>query len=185
MSFAERRPTLYDIYEKPDDLKAMEQSADFEDIPDNQMKLVDAEMMRRIETRVYCLLREVLEMDKMNIVRRQVLALLRRTLRMFFTSSMAEWISSKYQLYRKDAHITMLIQFIRETVWPNGVLIQRKHPRNLDIFMRFCRGSCLNVLPSRRDAKPGRRSCHSAKTPAITQKGRTGHPRLADRSRPE
>src|SRR5690606_15196361 len=98
----------------------------FDDISDSQVKLVDADMMRRIEDRVFSLLREVLEMDRMNIVRRQVLQLLRRTLRMFFTTSMAEWISSKYKVYRQDTYITMLIQFIRGAVWPNGVLIQRK-----------------------------------------------------------
>lgn len=129
-SIADGRSAVYEpAAEKGDVLRTVDRADDFDaDIPDTPVKLVDADMMRRIEARVYTLLREVLEMDRMNIVRRQVLALLRRALRMFFTSSMAEWLSSKYQLYRRDAYISMLIQFIRETVWPNGILIQRMFP---------------------------------------------------------
>jgi hypothetical protein len=127
-SIADGRSVVYETAtEKSDVLRPVDRADDFDaDIPDTPVKLVDADMMRRIEARVYALLREVLEMDRMNIVRRQVLALLRRALRMFFTSSMAEWLSSKYQLYRRGAYINVLVQFIRETVWPNGILIQRK-----------------------------------------------------------
>lgn len=64
-------------------------------------------------------------MDRMNIVRRKFLAILRRALRMYFSSTIAEWISSKYQLYWSDAHVSMLVRFIREAVWPKGVLVQR------------------------------------------------------------
>lgn len=56
---------------------------------------LDSRTMRVLEARVYDLIKEVLDVDSMNVVRRNFVSLLRQSVRLFFSTTLKQWASAQ------------------------------------------------------------------------------------------
>lgn len=56
---------------------------------------LDSRTMRVLEARVYDLIKEVLDVDSMNVVRRNFVSLLRQSVRLFFSTTLKTWASAQ------------------------------------------------------------------------------------------
>ena len=56
---------------------------------------LDSRTMRVLEARVYDLIKEVLDVDNMNVVRRNFVSLLRQSVRLFFSTTLKHWASAQ------------------------------------------------------------------------------------------
>lgn len=104
---------------------------------------LDSQTMRVLEARVYDLIKEVLDVDNMNVLRRNFVSLLRQSVRLFFSTTLKHWASAQAKvsvlmfaiplvylfMHMKqesvsDANLTWLLDYLIQTVWPGGTLLK-------------------------------------------------------------
>ena len=82
---------------------------------------LDSRTMRVLEARVYDLIKEVLDVDSMNVVRRNFVSLLRQSVRLFFSTTLKTWASAQakveypvayHQYIRKTLHLAVRNLFL-------------------------------------------------------------------------
>lgn len=86
---------------------------------------LDSRTMRILEVRVYDLLREVLDFDTMNVVRRKLVAIAHTSITVLFSGTLKEWASAQAKGAVSDASLVWLLEWVLNIVWPNGVLLTR------------------------------------------------------------
>lgn len=84
-----------------------------------ESQIVYDRVMHTMEYRAYKLIKELLEVDEMNMLRRNLVSVLRQSLRMLFSTTMTKWIAVQSKAAVSDAQTGMLLRWVRTLIWPN------------------------------------------------------------------
>jgi len=90
---------------------------------DKQQVVIDSRTIDLLETRVYALVDELLEVDGMSVIKKNIVSLLCKSIGIFFNGTFIKWMRHQSMSETAVSQISSLLSTIRELFWPNDVLI--------------------------------------------------------------
>ena len=86
--------------------------------------VIDPRIIDLLESRVYALVDELLEVEGMGIIKKNIVTLLCKSIGIFFNGTFIKWMQHQAQPETAASQISSLVAMIRTMFWPNDLLIE-------------------------------------------------------------
>jgi hypothetical protein len=92
-------------------------------LDDKQKVVIDPRMIDLLEARVNALVDELLEVEGMGIIKKNIVSLLCKSVGIFFNGTFIKWMQHQSKSETVTTQICSLLTLVRDIFWPNDILI--------------------------------------------------------------